>query len=266
MDGNKSIDVSLELDTVQFTINTNVSSTITINGDTSTNVTSKTVVVPRGSTVSWSASAAGYDTQSGERTASETESINVSLSIQYYTYTVVTNVASAITINGSTTSGVTSKSIQVPYGSTVSWSVKSETNGYDDLRGNISSGTDGPFTGSYTRSVTLPAWLIVSASPGYCTLDGRIQDSWVSGSFIRDASFDIGVRSGGYTEGNNGKTYWNDFDGTVYMDCKIDSYASGHLSYTYNVSNYQSYYYNWMKKVSPGGTLSLSINVELSDL
>lgn len=84
MDGNKDVNVTLELDGVSFTITSNVSSTITINGDTSTGVKTKTLAVPRNSTVSWSVSASGYKSQSGSYDIGTSDySMSVSLSLYY---------------------------------------------------------------------------------------------------------------------------------------------------------------------------------------
>lgn len=65
MNGNKKISVNLNPDTVSFTVTSNVAATITINGSVSSGVTSKTVTVTKGSNVTWSVSASGYDTQNG---------------------------------------------------------------------------------------------------------------------------------------------------------------------------------------------------------
>lgn len=65
MSSNKDVGVSLIPNTVQFTINTNVKATITINGDVSTGVKSKSMSVTANSRVSWSVSANYYVTQSG---------------------------------------------------------------------------------------------------------------------------------------------------------------------------------------------------------
>lgn len=141
--------VTLAKQTFNVTITSNVDSTITINGQSSNAVKTKTVSVEYGSNVSWSVAATGYVTQSGTFTnVTSAKSNAITLVKQTFTVTVNSNVNATITVNGQSSSGVKTKSVTVEYGSNVSWSVTAT--GYVDQ-----SGTFNNVTSAQTKDVSL---------------------------------------------------------------------------------------------------------------
>lgn len=139
----------------QFTINTASENTVVING-----VEQTTVSVAQGSTVTWSVSRTGYITQSGTETATQDITLNITLVIQQFTYTIsATPNDATVVINGSERSSLTAD-----YGTTIEWSV-SKT-GYL-----TQTGTE-VLTADTTNSVVLiePVTLTINAMPNTSTI------------------------------------------------------------------------------------------------
>ncbi len=194
------------------TVTSNVNSTITINGQSSSGVKTKTVSVEYGSTISWSVSATGYTTQSGTfSNITGVQSKNVTLSKQTFTVTVNSNVNATITIGGQSSSSVKTKSVTVEYGSNVSWSVSAS--GYD-----TQSGTFSNMTSNQSKSVTLVlstySYTVYSNIPGASVyFNGTYKGTISGGSFSTsiqggDTYYNVTISGGTLPSGRrvNGST------------------------------------------------------------
>lgn len=118
VNNNQTLVVSLTRANYTFTINpTPSNATVTIN-----NVVRNSITVAYGTTVNWSVSASGYETENGSTTVSSNQTLNVSLTRTNYTLTINPTPSDAtVTMNGSVR-----RSITVPSGTSVSWSVAAD--------------------------------------------------------------------------------------------------------------------------------------------
>ena len=210
--GDITKNITLVKQKFDITVTSNVNSTITINGQSSSGVKTKTVSVEYGSTISWSVSATGYTPQSGIFiNITGAQSKNVTLSKQAFIVTVNSNVNATITISGQSSSSVKTKSVTVEYGSNVSWSVSAS--GYD-----TQSGTFSNVTSNQSKSVTLVlstySYTVYSDIPGASVyFDGTYKGTISGGSFSTsiqggDTYYNVTISKGTLPSGRrvNGST------------------------------------------------------------
>lgn len=133
---------------VTLTIKSNVTGTITIDGQSFSQVKEASVRVKQGKVVSYSASSEGYESKSESVMMDSDKVVSVSLVSLYATFTINSNVSSTITINGDTSVGVTTKSANVLKGSNVNWSVSADEY-------TTQNGTESNVTSAVTKNVTL---------------------------------------------------------------------------------------------------------------
>ena len=131
-----------------FTINpTPVDATVTING-----ITTNTVSVKKGEEVNWKVEYMGYITKEGTYTVENDATINVSLEVLQYTFTIKADPSdSIITINGNKTN-----SIIVDYGTNITYKV--EHDGYYSQQNSINIYED------TVINVNLESWRYINFS------------------------------------------------------------------------------------------------------
>ena len=113
--------VNLSIIQITFTINPDpIDAIVTINGQRRT-----TITVPYGTTITWQVEREGYNIEADSFTATESQTITVSLSIMQFTFSIIADPGEAIiTINGEETDSITAD-----YGTWIEWSVELE--GYE---------------------------------------------------------------------------------------------------------------------------------------
>ena len=133
----KSVNVTLVANQYTFTINTSSDNTVVINGSERTSITAD-----YGTTINWSVSREHYVTQSGSTTLTADTTENITLVLQQFTYTIITDPANRTIINGEVRTTFTGD-----YGTLISWGV--DRTGYVYQSGNFY------LTEDTTRTVTL---------------------------------------------------------------------------------------------------------------
>ena len=110
--------VNLSIIQITFTINPDpIDAIVTINGQRRT-----TITVPYGTTITWQVEREGYNIEADSFTATESQTITVSLSIMQFTFSIIADPGEAIiTINGEETDSITAD-----YGTWIEWSVELE--------------------------------------------------------------------------------------------------------------------------------------------
>ena len=109
----KSVNVTLVANQYTFTINTSSDNTVVINGSERTSITAD-----YGTTINWSVSREHYVTQSGSTTLTADTTENITLVLQQFTYTIITDPANRTIINGEVRTTFTGD-----YGTLISWGV-----------------------------------------------------------------------------------------------------------------------------------------------
>lgn len=124
--------VNLSIIQITFTINPEPSDAIVvINGRERS-----TITVPYGTTITYSVERAGYYSESDSFTATENQTITVSLEIKQFTFSIIADPGEAtITINGEETDSITAD-----YGTWIEWSVELE--GYETQSGSLELESD----------------------------------------------------------------------------------------------------------------------------
>ena len=169
MDQDATIPVSLTANNYTVNITTNVSEptiTWTVGGTTTTG---SSVTAPYGSSVTYEVSKTGYQTQTGTFTMTQDDTISITMVLQQFTFSIVTDQANTVMING-----VERTSLTADYNTAITWSVSrthyvTETGSYT-------------LTSDHTETVTLSlvqCTLTINPTPAdsTVTIDGVIQSS-----------------------------------------------------------------------------------------
>ena len=190
LNGNHVEIVQLVLSRYTFSINTDPANTVIINDQERASITAD-----YGTTITWSVSRTGYDTQSNTFVLSGDDTIEVVLQLEKFTFTINPNPSNAIV----TMNGIETQSINVESGTTVDWTV--EYPGYKDQSGSVVVTGDSSMTVTldetylkfYVNEPGYVGWDYNNTAPimtyhniEYSIDDGNTWNEWPCGHYLQD--------------------------------------------------------------------------------
>ena len=190
LNGNHTETVQLVLSQYTFSIDTDPSNTVMINGVQRTSITAD-----YGTTITWSVNREHYETQSDSFVLSGDDTIEVVLQLEKFTFTINPNPSNAIV----TMNDIETSSISVEYGTTVNWTV--EYPGYADRSGSVVVIEDSTITVTieetylkfYVTSPGYVGWSYSNPDPimtyhniEYSIDNGNTWNEWPCGYYVQD--------------------------------------------------------------------------------